>query len=166
MEILSAKNSDIREIMDLIDLCVMDLQSQDIYQWNSNYPRQKHIEESIQNKSMFILKDNDICLGIISITKKQPLEYDNIDWLNSGMSIVISKLAIHPEWQKKGLGKELMDFAEKIAKNYDSIRLDAYSDNETAINFYKKRGFVQVGKIYFPKRDRPFYAFEKLLNQD
>ena len=42
-----------------------------------------------------------------------------------------------------------MKFAENlvIEKNLKSIRLDTYSNNPQAINFYKKLGYKQLGTI-------------------
>ncbi len=59
MEIALATNEDILNIMNLIKLCIKDLENQGIYQWNDYYPTLGHIKESIQNKSLHILKNKD-----------------------------------------------------------------------------------------------------------
>ncbi len=164
MKIVLATETDVQEIMDLIEACIIDLESQSIYQWNSYYPRLNHINECIKDKSLYILREDEMFLGIISITEKQPPEYKNVNWLEEGKFLVISKLLVNPKWQRKGIGRVLMDFAENFARKYTSIRLDAYSGNPRALNFYERLGYVKVGKLFFPKRELPFYAYEKLLN--
>lgn len=166
MKIAMATENDIQNIMDLIELCIKDLENQGIYQWNDHYPNLDHIKESIQNRSLYILKNKD-CRGIISIGEEQPEGYREINWSNkTGKILVISKLAVSPQCQGHGIGKKLMDFAENyaIANDYISICLDAYSANPRALKFYGKRGYKHVGEQYFPRRDLPFYCYEKLID--
>jgi ribosomal protein S18 acetylase RimI-like enzyme len=58
-----------------------------------------------------------------------------------------------------------MDFAENYAaeKGFSSIRLDAYSGNSRALNLYERRGFRRVGQFFSPRRELPFYCYEKVL---
>jgi ribosomal protein S18 acetylase RimI-like enzyme len=67
------------------------------------------------------------------------------------------------EYINRGYAQKLMDFAENFAKenNYSSIRLDAYSQNERVIEFYKKRNYFIRGNINFPERKHPFHCMEK-----
>lgn len=59
MKILPAIKEDIPNIMNMIDQCIEDMKNQGIYQWNDYYPSLNHIEESIQDKSMYIMKENE-----------------------------------------------------------------------------------------------------------
>ena len=93
--------------------------------------------------------------------------YNSIDWLTPDSSnLYIHRLAIHPEHQKKGWAKKLMDFAEDYAiKNGTiSIRLDTFSQNKRNNRFYEARGFVRLGDVYFVKQSAfPFHCYEKVL---
>ena len=53
--------------------------------------------------------------------------------------------------------------ASSIEKNLKSIRLDTYSNNPQAINFYKKLGYKQLGTINLKPNKKHYYCFEKLL---
>ena len=75
-------------------------------------------------------------------------------------------MAVHPDFQKKGVGKILMDFAEKYAeeKKFASIRLDTFSVNKRNLKFYESRGYQRLEGIYFPKQSEfPFYCYELIL---
>ena len=63
----------------------------------------------------------------------------------------------------KGIGKAIMAEAERIVKEqgYQSIRLDTYSKNAPAINFYESLGYKRRGDVFF-KRGL-FHCFEKSL---
>ena len=94
-------------------------------------------------------------------------EYIPIDWLTPNTNnIYIHRLAIHPDAQGQGFAKELMDFAEHYAieKNYNSIRLDTFSQNKRNQKFYELRGYKRLGDIFFPKQSEfPFHCYELVL---
>lgn len=75
------------------------------------------------------------CIGIIIEDKSEYLE--------------IMHVLVHPEFQRKGIGKELMNFAEKIAKTVKLkpkpkyLRLNVKYENKKAIRFYEKEGFYK-----------------------
>lgn len=160
-----ACEEDIENIMELVNECVEDLESKEIYQWNDYYPTRNHITESIKDKTLYLFKDNEDCLGMISVTDKQPLEYEKLNWTSKNSIIVITKLAVNPKYQNQGIGQILLNFAEDLAMNNScSIRLDVFSENPRAINLYEKNGYTRVGITYFPKRELPFYCYEKIID--
>lgn len=166
MQIRLASLKDIDNIMDLIKHCIKDMQSHGIYQWNESYPTAEIFEEDIKSESLYILKDKSNYLGIIAINEEQSPEYQELKWLiEAGRALVIHRLAVNPEWQKQGIARQLMDFAEKYAteKGYTSIRLDAFSENPRALNLYERRGYNKVGQVFFPNRELPFYCYEKRI---
>ena len=93
--------------------------------------------------------------------------YNSIEWLTPDSSnLYIHRLAIHPEHQKKGWAKKLMDFAEDYAiKNGNfSIRLDTFSGNPKNNKFYIMQGYTKLEKIFYRNQsDMPFHCFEKIL---
>lgn len=46
----------------------------------------------------------------------------------------------------------MLNYIEDMAakNNYSSIRLDAYSGNETALKLYESFGYKKAGQVYFP----------------
>ncbi|MGV3464872.1 MAG: GNAT family N-acetyltransferase [Heyndrickxia sp.] len=66
-------------------------------------------------------------------------------------SLEIERIYIKSEFQKHGLGKCLLNKALEIAieKNKQKIWLGVWEENENAIAFYKKMGFVQTGAHSF-----------------
>jgi len=57
-------------------------------------------------------------------------------------------LAVHDDWQSKGVGtalmKALIDLADKWL-NLSRLELTVFADNEPAVKLYKKLGFVVEG---------------------
>ncbi|WP_260285088.1 GNAT family N-acetyltransferase [Peribacillus aracenensis] len=66
-------------------------------------------------------------------------------------SLEIERIYIKKKYQKHGLGKYLLNKAMEIAteSNKKKIWLGVWEENENAIAFYKKIGFVQTGAHSF-----------------
>lgn len=66
-------------------------------------------------------------------------------------SLEIERIYIRKKYQRKGLGKYLLNKAVEIAEeqNKKNIWLGVWEKNENAIGFYKKIGFVQTGAHSF-----------------
>ncbi len=62
--------------------------------------------------------------------------------------------AIHPSFQKHGLGKQLLERGEEllITLGCPKYNFQVRSDNQKAIDYYTKAGFAQEGAISFGKR--------------
>ena len=166
LHIVKAYLVDIGDIMDLIKSSINKMESHGIYQWNEYYPNFDIIVDDIESSSMYVLKEGNSLLGIITINEDQSPEYGNLDWISHGGKVlVVHRLAVQPKNQRLGIGKRLMDFAENYAKGkrYTSIRLDAYSGNHGALRLYEQRGYIKVGQVVFPMRELPFYCYEKVL---
>ncbi len=59
-------------------------------------------------------------------------------------------MAIHPGWQGKGIGTQLLQALIKQAKvsgNIEKIALHVRATNERAIALYTKAGFIQEGQL-------------------
>jgi ribosomal-protein-alanine N-acetyltransferase len=61
----------------------------------------------------------------------------------------INNIAIHPDFQGKGLGKSLMEFAMDFGKknNCHCAALEVRVSNQRAIELYKRLGFLTIGQV-------------------
>ncbi|MBG56505.1 MAG: GNAT family acetyltransferase [Deltaproteobacteria bacterium] len=66
----------------------------------------------------------------------------------------LNYFAVLPLFQKKGFGRQLLDFGETILieENCPKLNLQIRNDNAEAKNFYKKVGFNEDSSISFGKR--------------
>ncbi|TYP77009.1 GNAT family N-acetyltransferase [Aquimarina intermedia] len=162
--IAKATLSDVEQIFQLTQACAKALIANGIYQWNEHYPTRKRFELDIERDEMYTFKNDGVLMGIIVLTPVMDEEYKPIDWLTENNSnLYIHRLAVHPDYWGNGIAKQLMEFGEAYAReqNYQSVRLDTFSQNTRNQSFYKKRGYQQVGEIFFPNQSEfPFYCFE------
>lgn len=166
MIIRKAKINELDEIMNMYASCVNGMQKANIDQWDSTYPNRKIISEDIRNKSFYIFLINDKIIGGINIDKIQDKTYLDVEWKDKGNKfLVVHRLAVRQEFWKKGIGNKLMIFAESLVKEkkLNSIRLDTYSSNPIAINFYLNLGYIKKGEIFLKPNKNEYYCFEKLI---
>lgn len=89
----------------------------------------------------FVLKSNNNIIGYISFN----IVFENMD---------IQSIVIDKNFQKKGFGTHLLNFAIQYAKdnNVINIFLEVRKSNTKAINLYQKNGFkfINTRKRYYP----------------
>ena len=165
--IRKAKAAEILPLIEITKACAAHMIAQNIYQWNAEYPNSKAFENDLDREELYVLYASEMLVGCITVSTFKDREYDAVSWLTEdGAQYYIHRLAIHPNVQKQGYAKKLMDFAEGLAKknNAVSVRLDTFSQNSRNQRFYENRGYKRLGNIYFPKQsEHPFYCYELIL---
>lgn len=85
----------------------------------------------------------------LAVSKKQktwlaflgPKLVGSITIINQGKDFELRGFYVAPEYQGRGIGKQLWSLAHDFAKNKDIV-LDLYAHNKRTINIYKKWGFI------------------------
>ena len=77
----------------------------------------------------------------------------------------LKRMFIKPAYQKRGIGKTLLEKAIELAirLNYKTIRLDTLNYMTAAINLYKQYGFYEIPPYYHNPNKTAVY-FEIKLN--
>jgi GNAT superfamily N-acetyltransferase len=166
MKIITPKEKDLPEILNLVAACTKKMQDEGNFQWFEEYPTPEILRKDIENSTLFIVLDNYKITGILALTYEEEPQYKDIVWKDeNGRALEIHRMGVHPKWQGSGIGKTLFDFAEDYAKRsgYTSIRLDTYCENERMINLIETRGYEKRGEIFFPPLTFPFFCYEKLI---
>jgi ribosomal protein S18 acetylase RimI-like enzyme len=162
--IRQANHSEIDSILAITKACAAKMIAQDIYQWNQWYPHREAFETDVERGELFVVTSQDTIAGCIVISTVKDEVYNSVRWLtDDGHNYYIHRLAIHPDFQHKGLAKKLMDFAEDYIRENGgiSVRLDTFSKNPRNQRFYEARGYTRLEDIYFPKQsEHPFYCYE------
>ena len=166
MIIRKAKNTDLDNIMKMYKSCVAGMLKNGIYQWDDTYPNTETIAEDLENQTYYIAEENGKIIGGINIDKNQDPTYLTIDWKDKTNSfLVVHRLAVKEKnWGDK-VGKALMIFAEEaiLEEGLKSIRLDTYSGNPKAMEFYRRLGYSELGTIDLKPNKDKYYCFEKII---
>jgi ribosomal protein S18 acetylase RimI-like enzyme len=69
----------------------------------------------------------------------------------SGSDREVRRLYVHPDCQRRGIGKRLMDaaFGHPELRSARDVYLDVWERNEGALRFYKRYGFEVIGARRF-----------------
>jgi ribosomal protein S18 acetylase RimI-like enzyme len=92
------------------------------------------------NIQSMIVYDNDEAVGYALFYKR---EYPEHIFKKEHSSIYIDQMCVKPNYQRKGIGKIIVNFIKEYCnnKNIKRIELSVWSDNLIAKDFYKKAGF-------------------------
>ena len=163
-----ATQNELDRVKEISEACAKNMIENDIFQWNNKYPSREIFKEDIKNKSLYVSKINQEVVGCIMFSSFKDDVYKTVNWITRDeYNLYIHRLAVHPIFQKRGIARKMMDFAEDFAKsnNYISIRLDTFSQNPRNNKFYKSRGYNKLDDVYFPKQSEfPFHCYEKLVD--
>ena len=93
-----------------------------------------------ENIQSIIVYDNDEAIGYALFYKR---EYPEHLFKKGHRSLYIDQMCVNPDYQRKGIGKKIIDFIKDYCsdKNIKRIELSVWSDNLIAKSFYKKVGF-------------------------
>ena len=167
MKIRKAKISDLNNIMEMYHSCITGMKKNNIDQWDASYPNSEIIKTDLKENTYYVAEIDGTIIGGINIDQSQDKTYLNIEWEDqTNRFFVVHRLAVRQEYWNKKIGKSLMLFSEELArkKGLKSIRLDTYSGNPKAMNFYIKIGYNQMGAINLKPNKNEYYCFEKILN--
>ena len=102
-----------------------------------------------QKRELIVLREGPI-VGTVLLSRRRVNFWRNSLWQAPRESaMAVFDLAIHPEFQRRGYGRYLMEFAEEesLAYQFKWIRLDAYADNPLSNAFYESLGYQNRGLI-------------------
>lgn len=145
------------------------MQQSKIYQWSDHYPSREQVWDDLNMGSVFGLMLRNEVLGVMSIQTQHEEEYDEIAWaFPSEQAWYLHRLAIHPRYQKKGLGRRMIHFAERevLSRNGEVLRLSVYETNTPSLNFFERVGYSRSGTYYFPPWEDSFICMEKRLSEE
>tara|TARA_B100001113_G_scaffold353342_1_gene357282 strand:+ start:400 stop:900 length:501 start_codon:yes stop_codon:yes gene_type:complete len=165
--IREATNNDLNRIVEITNACGKHMISQNIFQWNEEYPNLEVFKKDLENQSLYVIELESKIVGCVCISEKMDAVYKEVKWLTpDSKNMYVHRLAIDPKFQGKGLAIKLMSYAEDLAKTKDfkSMRLDTFSKNPKNNKFYNLQGYKKLGKIFYRSQsDMPFHCYEKII---
>jgi N-acetylglutamate synthase-like GNAT family acetyltransferase len=124
MEIRQANESDLQEIVNLNREFHLNIPN---FRWDDS----TWIASQIKKKNYFVLNEGNQIWGAECLVEKDSCLY-------------IETIAVKTQMQKKGVGRNLVNFAMKKAKalGYRKLAVDSFFDYKLD-DFYKKVGFLK-----------------------
>jgi GNAT superfamily N-acetyltransferase len=166
MEIIQAKSADLVEILYLLKVCSRDMNSKGLRHWSSAFPAAEQINRHIDEGHTYLVKDKGVCKGMMTLDSREPEDYRQMNLsLDNCKPLFIYCMAVHPNWQGKGIARMMIDYAQEMAgKNgFTSIRLDIYQTSEEARQLCEKLSFKEIGSFQANFQRIPYVCYEKQL---
>jgi ribosomal protein S18 acetylase RimI-like enzyme len=139
---------------------IRQMQQEGLTQWDERYPRAVHFLQDIRHASLYGVYEDEVLQGVACIDQTFHTCYYSLDWDTSD-SIIVHRMVVDPHVQGKGIGRQLLQHAETLAKQQRLryVKLDTHQDNQKMIGLLKKMGYREVGYLQEIHR----VAFEKEL---
>lgn len=159
-----AKEDDFPAIAEIYRQAADDMCARGIMQWDEIYPSEELLKADMEGRHMYVLVCGGKTVAAVVINEEQDEEYGSGRWKYSGGGIaVLHRLCVHPAHQHKGYGRETVLRAEQKMQDsgYTAVRLDAFSQNPSALRLYETLGYTRAGEVRF--RKGAFFLYEKPL---
>jgi len=164
-QIRHGNDGDIDQLDSLLRYCIEAMRAIGIDQWDDIYPARSTLLCDIQSGALYVATAPDqTIVGSFVLDDQQEPEYSQVQWtIQKARVAVVHRLMVHPNCQRSGIARHLMQFAENRASelDYGAIRLDAFIANPAAVRLYTSLGYQAAGIVIF--RKGPFQCFEKAL---
>lgn len=124
---------------------------------------EKAVLRDIKNRRVLIARHCSAIVATLSLATRKPWAIDISYFTPVTKALYLHSMAVAPDVQRRGLGRQLLAQARKVARDSlsDAIRLDAYDGPAGAGSFYAVAGFREVGRVVY--RRTPLVYFELLL---
>ncbi|SFP80531.1 Acetyltransferase (GNAT) family protein [Oscillibacter sp. PC13] len=153
VELIKAEWCDLPYLLTFYNRIIDCTENMNIYaRWKRGmHPTEQAIKAYMEGQAMYLYMDEDNAAGAMAVTMEQGDGYHDIAWevmADDHEVAVIHILGVNPDYQGKGIGKQMIEKAIQLAKdsNKKAIRLDALASNIPAQHLYEGRGFQYKGK--------------------
>lgn len=163
-----AQPLDFLPILELYRKASGHLNAQGIVQWDDEYPSPDTLKENIDHGVTWVIRHNQLIIATITLDDEQDPQYEFIRWAYpSNNVLVVHRLCVDPDFQQRGLAKQMMYFAEILAKQqgFEVIRLDAFLGNPYSQKLYPGLGYSEAaGYCYYSPGSIMCNCFEKWVS--
>ncbi len=164
-----ARAEELDAIWALVRRTVAEMISWGSDQWGDDYPYPEAYAEDIARGELWcVVDESDIILGVAAIICRHEPDYEPLPFRRSEPAVSMHRVAVDPCAMGKGVAGMLFEQFEKegIRHGVESLRIDTYCMNDRMQHLITKHGFTKLAEFYFPKRDKPYYCYDKLLKED
>lgn len=129
--------------------------TEDLKKYNDKFFAVDYIKSEIENKNNIyrIAYTNKFPVGFLKLNTFKTSEH-----IKSENICKLERIYVLEEFLSQKVGLQLMDLAIKIASDlqFEKLWLSVYIKNYRAIKFYKKSGFLDIGRLNFLVNGKEF----------
>ena len=159
-----AEESDVEEICDLVKNAIVNMERNNIFQWDNIYPTKEDFLSDIKKRQLFVGLLNEEISVLYVINKECDRAYESGKWKYPDCEYrIIHRLCVNPKYQNRGIAKDTLLYIEQVLKKQGvrAVRLDVFSKNPYALSLYLNNGYAKTGSVEW--RKGRFFLMEKYL---
>ena len=124
---------------------------------------ERSVHSALKTSRVLVARRGQEIVATMTLATKKPWAIDLAYFTAVPRALYLHAMAVTPELQRQGIGRDLVRHAMAVARAWPSqvIRLDAYDAPAGAGAFYAKCGFREVGRVRY--RTVPLVYFELML---
>lgn len=136
--------------------------------WASE-PSERAVRTSMRGARVLVVRRGARIVGTCRLSTRRPWAIDTTYFTPVDQPLYLTDMAVHPDYQRMGIGRALLDHARDVALAWpkgpvDAIRLDAYDAPAGAGGFYASYGYRETGRATY--RGTPLAYYELLLRDE
>lgn len=113
------------------------LSKQTIQKATSVWHAPKHLIAQIQNPEIFFYLAKDERKSVLGLITARQIDHE---------TLVIYRLYVHPQHQRKGIGRRLLEASVSAYPGVKKLQLEVEEQNQKGLAFYRKNGFIETGR--------------------
>ena len=131
--------------------------------WTSSVTPKGVLGDMRRRMRVFVGSHQSRIAVTLSLQTRKPWAIDPKYFAPCDRPIYLTNMAVLPEFQRQGIGRQSLESAIAIAREWpgDAVRLDAYDADAGAGGFYLRCGFREVGRVVYKRI--PLRYFEWMI---
>jgi ribosomal protein S18 acetylase RimI-like enzyme len=95
------------------------------------------LAEQLQNPEIYfaVARAGEVVAGVVTARKQ-------------GDAIVVDRLYVRPQYQRRGIGRQLLESSYRVFRGAKRVRLSVEAENEKGVAFYAKQGFRETARNF------------------
>lgn len=162
-----AVSTDIPTVVEIVQAILPLMHAAGNPQWDETYPLAQHFEADVGQQQLWVAVDEERnkVVGCGSLTESPEPDYAQAGCDLSCPSIVPHRMAVHPDYQRKGIAALFLQQAEQLARDrgYLYVRIDTNKCNPAMPSLIAKAGYEFKGEISLSGKPPTYryYCYEK-----
>jgi GNAT superfamily N-acetyltransferase len=134
MKIRKIQKNDLLACSKLLEIAYGFPPHNEIFEDNTAESYIKNKYDSCKDNSFVTIDKKDNIIAFI---------FFNVSSWTEGLQAILEEVVVDPNYQSRGIGKELLNYAHQYLKSLDVRYIMLWTkNNERLLNFYKKQGYI------------------------
>ena len=114
--------------------------------WSFTAESEASVQAEIRTSTVLFARDEGVVVGTLRLATRNPWLGNTDFFTPCERPMFLTSMAVAPKWQRRGIGRQLLGEARRVALEMggEMLRLDSYAGRAGAGEFYRKSGFTEA----------------------